>query len=442
MRSSTPRSISIAPPTMSRRTCLAVSLAACRTRRYRRSDMLSNSTMRVRSRSSCRSRVRRACAASSSSVDCSVRCRPRCTVATSFTDSAIMRVSSWNRVKRSISNGSNDCAEALAASMRETICVSACSSMSRNCRRRRSKFSVRSPSADFSCATSDSMRERVMLTSPAWLTRRSSSCERTRTADWLLAAWKTGSMADRRTGCSAEAAPVDGGGLRHRHGRRLCRHRRRGDRGLPGCRLRRGRKHRHDLRHRDQRRQRRRRCLRRLDHHCRGLRLQRHRLRVIDFATTQHLEAGLDRIDATDQTFDVGGVGMAAPDQVLDGGFQSMRHLAQAHRAGQARAALERVQRAHARRRGGGLGRPAHPLTHARLQLRDQLFPFFLEDREQLGVDGIDGVDVVFVVQRVAARRGQQRGLARCRRGQFTERAQLGATELGEIGQRRDRREI
>ena len=68
MRSSTPRSTSIEPPTMSSRTCLPVSLAACRTTRYRRSDRPSNSTMRVRSRSSCRSRVSRACAASSSSV--------------------------------------------------------------------------------------------------------------------------------------------------------------------------------------------------------------------------------------------------------------------------------------------------------------------------------------------------------------------------------------
>jgi hypothetical protein len=43
----------------------------------------------------------------------------RCTVATSLTDSAIMRVSSWKRVKRSISSGSKACAAALAASMRD-----------------------------------------------------------------------------------------------------------------------------------------------------------------------------------------------------------------------------------------------------------------------------------------------------------------------------------
>ena len=199
MRSSTPRSTSIEPPTMSSRTCLPVSLAAWRTTRYRRSARLSNSTMRVRSRSSCRSRVSRACAASSSSVACSVRCSPRCTVATSFTDSAIMRVSSWKRVKRSISSGSNSCDAALAASMREAICDSACSSRSRSWRRSRSRFSLRSPSEPLIWPTSDSMRERVMLTSPAWLTSRSSSGARTRTAAVL---------ADRLVGRRHRHAPA------------------------------------------------------------------------------------------------------------------------------------------------------------------------------------------------------------------------------------------
>ena len=98
MRSSTPRSSSMAPPTMSSRTRLSASFAACLTVRYRRSEALSNSTMRVRNRSSCSSRVSRACAASWSSADCTVRCRPRCNVATSFTDSAMKRVNSCSRV--------------------------------------------------------------------------------------------------------------------------------------------------------------------------------------------------------------------------------------------------------------------------------------------------------------------------------------------------------
>ena len=106
MRSSTPRSISIEPPRMSSFTCLALSLAASRTTRYRRSEMPSNSTMRVRSRSRCSSRVCRPWAIRSSSVASTTRWMLRCTVATSFTDSAIRRVSSCTRVKRSNSSGS------------------------------------------------------------------------------------------------------------------------------------------------------------------------------------------------------------------------------------------------------------------------------------------------------------------------------------------------
>ncbi|MNV65215.1 hypothetical protein D3C71_1579010 [compost metagenome] len=56
-RSSTPRSISIAPPAMSSLTCLPSSLEICRTMAYSRSEIESNSTMRVRSRSRCSSRA-------------------------------------------------------------------------------------------------------------------------------------------------------------------------------------------------------------------------------------------------------------------------------------------------------------------------------------------------------------------------------------------------
>ena len=74
----------------------------------------------------------RDCATSSSSVDSNERCKVRCTVATSLTDSAIIRVSSWKRVKRSNSSGSKLSAAAFAASRREVICVSPWISMSRS----------------------------------------------------------------------------------------------------------------------------------------------------------------------------------------------------------------------------------------------------------------------------------------------------------------------
>ena len=53
--------------------------------------------------------------------------------------------------------------------------------MSRNSRRMRPRLSVRSPSEPCNCRTSDSMRARAMLTSPAPLTMRSSKPARTRT---------------------------------------------------------------------------------------------------------------------------------------------------------------------------------------------------------------------------------------------------------------------
>ena len=172
---------------MSSRTCLPVSLLAWRTTRYRRSAMLSNSTMRVRSNSRCNSRDWRACAARLSSLPSTARCRLRCTVATSLTDSAIMRVSSCMRVKRSNSSGSKFCCASLDSARRDCICVSACSSTSRSCARRRSRLPVSSLSRPRSWPTSVSSRAREVATSPACNTRRSSSCERTRTA-WLAAA--------------------------------------------------------------------------------------------------------------------------------------------------------------------------------------------------------------------------------------------------------------
>ena len=137
----------------------------------------------------------------------------------------------------------------------------------------------------------------------------------------------------------------------------------------------------------------------------------------------EQFEAAADGIHARQQRFDIGDAGMAARQQVFDRGFQPVRHLAQAHRAGQPRTALEGVQRAHAGGRSRHLGGPPRPIAHARLQLRQQLFAFFAEDREQLFVDQVFGVDVFVIVQRIGAcldtrriawtiRKGGQRGLA------------------------------
>jgi hypothetical protein len=75
-----------------------------------------------------------------------------------LTLSAIMRVSSWKRVKRSNSSGSNSRAASSASRTRACICDSAWISISRSWPRKRATFSVRSASAAFSVRISTSMR--------------------------------------------------------------------------------------------------------------------------------------------------------------------------------------------------------------------------------------------------------------------------------------------
>jgi hypothetical protein len=97
-----------------------------------------------------------------------------------LTLSAIMRVSSCRRVKRSNSSGSNSRSPAI--DMREAICDSACISTSRSWRRRRPRLSEKSDSAPFRTPIWFSSFERVIETSPAWFTRRSRMSARTRTS--------------------------------------------------------------------------------------------------------------------------------------------------------------------------------------------------------------------------------------------------------------------
>ena len=115
---------------MSRLTRLSISLAVWRATRNRRSDRLWNGTIRTRIRSRCKSRVRRDWTVKSSVAESTVRVKLSWNDATSFTDSAIMRVNSCKRVKRSNSSGSNS--RSLEIDMREEICDSACISTSRS----------------------------------------------------------------------------------------------------------------------------------------------------------------------------------------------------------------------------------------------------------------------------------------------------------------------
>src|SRR5204863_427848 len=139
-----------------------------------------NGTMRTRIRSCCKSRLRRACASSAFSVSSTALARFPCTVETSLTLSAISRVTSWKRVNRSNSSGSNSRMDSFANSRRDCICDSAWISISRSCARNRATLSVSSCIAALRERISPSIRLRAMATSPASLTSRSTMSARTR----------------------------------------------------------------------------------------------------------------------------------------------------------------------------------------------------------------------------------------------------------------------
>ncbi|MNT46420.1 hypothetical protein D3C72_1830610 [compost metagenome] len=126
-----------------------------------------------------------------------------------MTDSAIMRVSSCTRVKRSNSSGSKPESVSLACAMRDCICDSACTSTSRSRLRKRSRLADMSLIDERMLDRRMSRRERAISTSPASLTNRSSSWERTRTD--CPAATRTGAI--RNTSglwCTPWPASADG----------------------------------------------------------------------------------------------------------------------------------------------------------------------------------------------------------------------------------------
>ena len=150
----------------------------------------------------------------------------------------------------------------------------------------------------------------------------------------------------------------------------------------------------------------------------------------LGIATAQCLEGLRHRVGHGLQAFDVGARGRrrVRRGQPLDAGLEPVRHLAQAHGAGEAGAALERVQRAHA---GGGVRRRrrlAEPVAQLAVEAGQQVLRLFLEDREQLEVDGVDRIDlVVDVAEGRGARRDRPRRLV----GRGGQRLQLGHAEGG-----------
>ena len=360
MRSSTPRSISIEPPTMSSRTCLPVSLAAWRTTRYRRSDSPSNSTMRVRSRSSCSSRVSRAWAASSSSVDL---------------QRALQAALHGGHVVDRLGHHAGEFLEA-----REAVELQRVEGLRGGLGGLHARADLRlglqldvAQLAAQPLQVVGQVAQRALDLADVGLDARTRDAHLAGLVDQAVEQRRAHPHRGRLAAAARSAAgsagagrgvgetrPVDAapagsgtatavgssfGAARLGRGaaRRGSRQRRRGAR--PAGSQRSAAVDGAHRRHQSAA------PARPAAAPARGI-----------APALQGLERRLDqRVDAAEQRLDVGRPRIVAREQVLDRGFEPVRHLAQAHRAGQAGTALERVQGAHAGRRRGRLGRAGAP---------------------------------------------------------------------------------
>ena len=121
----------------------------------------------------------------------------------------------------------------------------------------------------------------------------------------------------------------------------------------------------------------------------------------------QHIKAGLQRVEAAQQRLD--GIGHRPfVVHTLHRRFQAVGHFAHAHGAGQAGAALERVQRAQCFVARLFQRRTAMPTAQRSTQLGQQVHGFFFKDGEQVRIDLIQHIDIVLIV---GGMNGQGNGL-------------------------------
>ncbi len=104
----------------------------------------------------------------------------------------------------------------------------------------------------------------------------------------------------------------------------------------------------------------------------------------------QAVEAGVEMVETAQQLGQIGLADRRTGRQGVDVGFEAVRQVAELHGAGHARTAFERVQRPHGLRRGCGIQRMLFPLAQAGGQCGQQFVGLFLENREQVGIDGVD----------------------------------------------------
>ena len=189
IRSSTLRSISTAPPRMSRLTRLSISFAVWRATRNRRSDRLANGTMRTRIRSCCSSRVRRDCAARSSTA--APRVRAQALLEGGDVVHALghhagqflqaREAVEFERVEFALA-GDRQARGDLRLGLHLDFAQLAAQAWP-GCPRSR-------PATTSASRPAFSSLERVIDTSPAWLTRRSRMSARTRTSGARTACWR------------------------------------------------------------------------------------------------------------------------------------------------------------------------------------------------------------------------------------------------------------
>ena len=106
------------------------------------------------------------------------------------------------------------------------------------------------------------------------------------------------------------------------------------------------------------------------------------------------VQGGLQIVQAGQQRLQLHALQSFRP-QGFDTRFHAVRHFAQAHGTGQTRAALQGVQHAQCFRACAEILRTRHPLAQSRAQGGHQFKGFFLEYREQVGVQMVDRIDVV-----------------------------------------------
>ena len=134
-----------------------------------------------------------------------------------------------------------------------------------------------------------------------------------------------------------------------------------------------------------------------LDRHQR--RSRRHgRRALLGHFTSQRFEDLPQAVTTREQRLDVGtdhGSLGQRRGEIFYAAFQAVQHLAEPHRTGQPRGALERVQIAHGTCRLLSIGGGARPALQMTLELVEQFVGFFLEDREQFWLDRICRIGLV-----------------------------------------------